>query len=102
MENKTVDLWPSVSQSAAEGPMVRRLSGGERWIRTLGPPWRRTHSSRRFCSACPHFPFARDRGFENRLLQRSSLGSRFRRPAPVQGTQVNFAFRAPSRRVFTI
>ena len=30
MENKAVDLWPSVSQSAAEGPMVRRLSPVER------------------------------------------------------------------------
>jgi hypothetical protein len=41
MENKAVDLWPSVSQSAAEGPMVRRLSGGERWIRTFSTAARR-------------------------------------------------------------
>jgi hypothetical protein len=33
-----LDLSLSVSHSAAEEPMVRRLAAGGRWIRTIGPP----------------------------------------------------------------
>ena len=31
-------IWRPKSPSNAEGPMVRRLTAGGKWIRTLGPP----------------------------------------------------------------